>query len=127
MSGLKGKNSSAMLAVSDIERAKKFYGGTLGLEAESREMGDVVIYKTGLTKLELYPSEFAGTNKANAVSFACGGDIQAVVDDLRANGVTFEKYDIEGASFEDGVHSWDGMLLAWFKDPDGNIILLHNS
>ncbi|WP_404405438.1 VOC family protein [Pelagibacterium halotolerans] len=127
MSGLKDKNSSAMLAVSDMERAKKFYGETLGLEAESQGMGDAVIYKTGLTKLELYPSEFAGTNKANAMSFDCGADIRAIVDDLRAKGVTFEKYDFEGVTFKDGVHTWDDMLLAWFKDPDGNIILLHNS
>ncbi|WP_421952396.1 IS30 family transposase [Pelagibacterium sp.] len=79
MAQLKDKISSAIVAVSDIERARKFYSETLGLELEEDGMGGVLVYKTGSTYLLVYPSDFAGTNKANAVVFDCGGDIEATV------------------------------------------------
>ena len=121
---LKDKDSSAIVAVSDIDRAKDYYGRVLGLEA-TESMGDeVVAYRTGRTGLTVYRSDYAGTNKANAVTWEVGDELSAIVDDLKAKDVLFEHYDMPGAAFDGAVHHADGMDLVWFKDPDGNILHL---
>ena len=127
MRALKDRPSSAIVAVSDIARAQKFYGETLGLERVEQSMGDVLVYKTGSTHLLVYKSDFAGTNKANAVVWDCGEDIEAIVADLRAKGVTFEHYPDMGATSRDGIHDADGFKMVWFKDPDGNFLHLNNA
>ncbi|WMT91201.1 VOC family protein [Pelagibacterium sp. H642] len=127
MSTLKDKASSAMVAVSDIDRAKAFYSDTLGLELEEDGMGGVLVYRTGSTHLLVYPSDFAGTNKANAVVWDCGEDIEAIVADLRGKGVRFEHYPEMGADYADGIHQTDNFRMAWFKDPDGNILHLNSA
>ncbi len=90
-------------------------------------MEGVLVYKTGATHLVVYPSEFAGTNKANAVVWDCGQEFNAIVADLRAKGVTFERYEMEGASYKDGVYDANGFKMVWFKDPDGNILHLNSA
>ncbi|MEF2553283.1 VOC family protein [Aurantimonas sp. A2-1-M11] len=118
---LSHKPSSAILAVSDIDRARAFYGATLGLSAVE-DSGDVVVYRTGPTHLVIYRSEEAGTNRANAVVFDAAGEMEAIVADLAQKGVAFERYEMEGATYRDGIHYADGMKMVWFKDPDGNIL-----
>lgn len=125
MSILNAKSSSAIVAVSDIDRARAFYSDTLGLELVDEGMG-VLGYRTGSTYLVVYPSEFAGTNKANAVVWDCGGDIEAIVDQLREKGVTFERYEMEGVEYADGIHRAGDFRMVWFKDPDGNILHLNS-
>lgn len=123
---LKDRNSSAIVAVSDIARARRFYGETLGLE-ETGAMDEegVVAYRTGQTDLTVYVSKYAGTNQANAVTWAMQGDLAETVADLKAKGVAFENYgDMDGMTFKDGVYSSGAVKLAWFKDPDGNILHL---
>ncbi|YBV94240.1 VOC family protein (plasmid) [Phyllobacteriaceae bacterium JZ32] len=127
MSALNKKASSAIVAVSDIERARRFYSDTLGLELNEEGMEGVLVYKTGATHLVVYPSEFAGTNKANAVVWDCGADIDAIAADLRAKGVKFEHYEMSGVTYKDGVHDADGFKMVWFKDPDGNILHLNSA
>lgn len=127
MNTFKDKASSAMVAVSDIERARRFYSDTLGLELEEDGMGGVLVYRTGSTYLLVYPSEFAGTNKANAVVWDCGNDIEAIVAGLRDKGVAFEHYPEMGAEYRDGIHKADDFRMAWFKDPDGNILHLNSA
>lgn len=127
MSAFKDKPSSAIVATSDVERARAFYSDTLGLELQEDGMGDVLVYKTGTTWLLVYPSDFAGTNKANAVVWDCGDDIESIVADLRAKGVTFEHYDMDGTEFSNGIHRAGNFRMAWFKDPDGNILHLNSA
>ena len=127
MDMFQGKASSAIVAVSDIERARSFYSDTLGLELNDDGMGDVLVYKTGSTHLVVYASESAGTNKANAVVWSCGPDIDAIAADLRAKGVRFEHYEMDGVSYGDGVHDANGFKMVWFKDPDGNILHLNGA
>lgn len=124
---LQGKASSAIVAVSDIERARRFYSEVLGLELEDDGMEGILVYRTGATYLVVYPSEMAGTNKANAVVWDCGADIDAIVADLRGRGVTFEQYEMDGATYKDGVHDANGFKMVWFKDPDGNILHLNSA
>lgn len=124
---LKDRDSSAIVAVSDIDRARSFYRDTLGLTVEGDggpDMDGVLSFRTGATRLTVYASEYAGTNKANAVTFAMQGDLLETVQALRARGVVFEHYDLPGLSLNGDVHEAGPVKLAWFKDPDGNLIHL---
>ena len=122
---LKDRNSSAIVAVSDLDRARAFYEDTLGLtRAQGGEEEGVLGFRTGDTHLTVYKSDYAGTNTANAVTWEMKGDLVETVNDLRAKGVTFERYDFPGMEWRDGVHEAGPVKLAWFKDPDGNILHL---
>jgi catechol 2,3-dioxygenase-like lactoylglutathione lyase family enzyme len=127
MTAFREKSSSAIVAVSDIERARRFYGGTLGLELEEDGMEGVLVYRTGTTHLVVYPSETAGTNKANAVVWDCGADLDAIAADLRKKGVSFEHYEMDGVTYEGGIHNAGRFKMVWFKDPDGNILHLNSA
>ena len=75
----------------------------------------------------VYPSEFAGTNKATAISWGVGDDMEAIISDLKGKGVTFEHYDsLPGVTMQGDVHVMGDLKAAWFKDPDGNILNLVN-
>ena len=87
-------------------------------------MDGVLGFRTGQTSLTVYRSEFAGTNKANAVSWDMQGDLEDTVASLRSKGVTFEQYDIPRMTWRDGIHEAGDTKLVWFKDPDGNILHL---
>lgn len=127
MGAFQEKASSAIVAASDIERARRFYSDTLGLELMEDGMEGVLVYRTGATHLVVYPSELAGTNKANAVVWDCGADVDAIAADLRARGVKFEHYEMDGVTYKDGVHDAGGFRMVWFKDPDGNILHLNSA
>jgi catechol 2,3-dioxygenase-like lactoylglutathione lyase family enzyme len=113
----------ANLAVKDLETAKKFYEGTLGLTRVHTEGEELVVYKSGNSTLNVYRSKFAGTNQATAVTWMVA-DLEDEVRALKAKGVRFEHYDMPGLKLEGDVHVADGMRVAWFKDPDGNILNL---
>jgi extradiol dioxygenase family protein len=119
------KSSSAIVAVRDIGRARAFYGETLGLEASSDDE-EMIEFRTGATRLVVYVSEFAGSNRANAVVWSGGGDFDAIVDQLRGGGVLFEEYPELGMDIANGVHIAGDFKGMWFKDPDGNILHVHN-
>jgi catechol 2,3-dioxygenase-like lactoylglutathione lyase family enzyme len=111
----------ATIAVTDLERAKAFYGGTLGLTARE-ERSDGVTYESGGTWMLVYPSQFAGTNQATCATFEVT-DLEAAVTELVGRGVTFEQYDFPGLKTDErGIAEIQGERGAWFKDPDGNII-----
>ena len=88
--------SSAIIAVSDLARARRFYETVLGLELVEGGGDAPLVFRTGPTHLVVYPSEFAGTNKANAVVWGVGDRIEAIAADLKAKGVVFEHYDMDG-------------------------------
>ena len=122
---LKDRNSSAIVAVSDLKQARTFYEDTLGLtRSPGEEEKGVLGFRTGDTGLIVYQSDYAGTNRANAVVWQMKGDLVETVNHLRAKGVTFERYDFPGMEWRDGVHEAGPVKLAWFKDPDGNILHL---
>lgn len=122
---LKDKNSSAIVAVKDLDRAKTFYSDFLGLNLADTSNEGMLGYRTGNTWLTVYQSDFAGTNQANAVSWDVGVELDNIVAGLKAKGVTFEHYDDMGR--EGDIHVCGTMRLAWFKDPDGNILHLVGS
>jgi catechol 2,3-dioxygenase-like lactoylglutathione lyase family enzyme len=116
----------ANLAVHDLDRARTFYAQTLGLTPIDSEGGEVVVFRSGNTRVLVYRSQFAGTNRATAVSWAVGDKLDEIVRQLRAKGVVFEHYDMPGITREGDIHRGGDMKFAWFKDPDGNILHLIN-
>jgi catechol 2,3-dioxygenase-like lactoylglutathione lyase family enzyme len=118
---LASKEAMATVAVRDLQAAKRFYEGTLGLKATEDQEPEALTYQAGKAKLLVYRSQYAGSNKASAATWIVGNDIEKVVQDLKAKGVKFEHYDMPGTTLKGDVHVTDGIKAAWFKDPDGNI------
>src|SRR5688572_8452951 len=113
---------AATIAVKDMATAKRFYEGTLGLKPGEMESPDGILYKSGNSMVLVYPSAYAGTNQATAASWMVN-DLEEVVKDLKAKGVSFEQYDnLPGTTREGDIHMMGDMKAVWFKDPDGNIL-----
>ncbi len=111
-----------MIPVKDLEVARKFYEGPLGLERIGEMSAEAVVYRSaGGTSLCVYRSQFAGTNQGTAALWEVE-DVEATVKELKDKGVSFERYDLPGLTLKGDVHEADGFQVAWFKDPDGNIL-----
>ncbi|HET9465358.1 MAG TPA: VOC family protein [Gemmatimonadales bacterium] len=121
---LASKEAMATIAVRDVKAARQFYEGKLGLRPLSTDMPEAPVYQSGSSKVLLYQSQYAGTNKATAATWPVGDDIESEVQALKAKGVTFEHYDLPGMTRKGEVHVGGGTKAAWFKDPDGNILAL---
>ncbi len=116
------KAPMATLAVRDIAAARRFYEGKLGLTPGKDQMEGMASYASAGATLFIYQSEFAGTNRATAVTWMVGGDLEDIVKDLKGKGIAFEHYDMPGTTREGDIHVFDANnRAAWFKDPDGNI------
>jgi len=111
----------ATVAVKDLKAAKKFYGDTLGLKLTPVPEPEVLNYKSGNSTVLVYKSQFAGSNKATAVTWIVD-DVDGTVRDLKAKGISFEHYDFPGMTRKGDVHIAGKSKAAWFKDPDGNIL-----
>jgi len=118
------KDAVATIAVKDLDVARKFYEGTLGLKpAEEQEPGSLTL-KSGSSTIFLYESQYAGTNQATALTWG-DVDVDGIVQALKAKGVKFEHYDdLPDTAREGDVHVAGDLRLAWLKDPDGNILAL---
>jgi catechol 2,3-dioxygenase-like lactoylglutathione lyase family enzyme len=119
---LASKDAMATIAVKDIAAARKFYEGKLGFERTGVEQPGMVAYQSGKTLVMVYESQFAGTNQATAATWNVGEDLERAVKMLGERGVTFEHYDLPGMKREGDIHVCADMKVAWFKDPDGNIL-----
>ena len=76
-------NAVANLAVKDLAVARRFYEDTLGLTPADTDCEDMIAYRSGNSRINVYCSSFAGTNQATAVTWAVGGDIEGLVAALR--------------------------------------------
>jgi catechol 2,3-dioxygenase-like lactoylglutathione lyase family enzyme len=123
---LSNRNAVANLAVKNIDVSRRFYEGTLGLKQIGDEGPELVVFKSGNTTLNVYRSEKAGTNQATAVTWAVGDQVESVVRELKAKGVKFEHYDMPDMQRQGDVYVGGDMKVAWFKDPDGNILNIVN-
>ena len=123
---LADKDAVATIAVRDIARAKKFYGETLGLREVPSEEKEVLGFASGGSRLMVYRSEFAGTNRATAAMWVVGDEVDEIVRTLKGRGVAFERYDMPDTTLEGDVHVSGGRRVAWFKDPEGNILSVVN-
>jgi catechol 2,3-dioxygenase-like lactoylglutathione lyase family enzyme len=116
----------ATIAVRDLDVARTFYEGTLGLKPVPTGESGVLGYRSGRSAVMVYQSRFAGTNKATAATWVVGGALDAIVRGLEAKGVAFEHYDMPETTRDGAVHISGKTRVAWFKDPDGNILSIVN-
>jgi len=112
------------LPTADLAAAKAFYSG-LGFAGQpagpDEEMG--LVFTSGASRFLVYPSQYAGTNKATSMFFEVPPDaFDDMIQGLRGKGITFDTFDMPDGKWEDGVLTGMGMKSVWFHDPDGNII-----
>jgi catechol 2,3-dioxygenase-like lactoylglutathione lyase family enzyme len=122
------ENSKAYsgFAVDDLEKARDFYGETLGLKTEvlDEENGLLSLQLAGdrTTLVYLKPGDLVPANYT-ILNFPVD-DIDSAVDELTSRGVQFERYDGFDQD-ERGIARGSGPDIAWFKDPSGNILSVH--
>lgn len=116
---------SPMLAASDLARAKAWYADTLGFQPMFEIEGVVVGFPSGSTTFTVYRTEFAGTAKNTVAAWRLVGIVDEVAR-LRERGVAFEDYDFgDGDATVAGILSDEfGPLNAWFRDSEGNSLVL---
>lgn len=119
---LKDSTVVTNLPVKDIVAAREFYEDTLGFDVVDTEGEEVVAYESGGARFMIYKSDYAGTNRATAMTWVVGDDVEGVAKDLKAKGIQFEYYDMPDLTLKGDVYGNDHMQVAWFKDPDGNIL-----
>ena len=122
---LRETDALVTLAVKDVNAARKFYEGTLGFEPVDSNEAGVSVYRSGQSKILVYESEFAGTNRATAATWVVK-DVDGTVKTLKSKGVKFEHYEFPDGKREGDVHVFGKIRNAWFKDPDGNILSIVN-
>jgi len=108
-------------SVDDVDRAEGFYGETLGLRT-TKENGMLFLHLAGDRDTLVYPKADHEPATFTILNFSVA-DIEDAVDGLAERGVEFERY--EGAEIETderGIFRGGGPLIAWFKDPAGNVL-----
>jgi predicted enzyme related to lactoylglutathione lyase len=108
-------------AVDDLDKAKKFYGETLGLNVSREEpMGFLVLHIAGGRDTLVYPKPDFVPATYTILNFPVP-DVDAAVDGLTERGIEMERYDGFDQD-ENGISRGDGPNIAWFKDPAGNVL-----
>jgi catechol 2,3-dioxygenase-like lactoylglutathione lyase family enzyme len=121
---LHGGQVTVMLPVKDLARARRFYEQGLGLAPGGLKPDGKFVYQCGGTELALFPREGGTKADHTAISFRVD-DIARAVKDLQARGVQFADYDLPGLKTVDHVCVLGSEKAAWFQDPEGNILCLH--
>lgn len=125
---LGSSNVMATLAVTDLARARAFYGDLLGFEeAGSRDDSEMAIYRSGDARFLVYRSQYAGTNQATGATWGVGDELDAIAAALSQAGVVFEHYDWPGVRLNGDIHEMGEIRGVWLKDPDGNILHINDS
>lgn len=110
-------------SVDDTEAARAFYADVLGIEVTDAEMGGIIrLHLGGGSPTIVYPKPDHTPAGFTILNFPVA-DVEATVDELTARGIAFERY--EGTPVETdakGVFRGGGPLIAWFKDPAGNVL-----
>lgn len=119
---LNESNAFSGFAVDDVEKARRFYGETLGLDVRvlDEENGLLELPLAGDCTVLIYPKSDFVPATYTILNFPVP-DVDAAVDDLVARGVAFERYDGIDQD-EKGISRGVGPVIAWFKDPAGNIL-----
>jgi catechol 2,3-dioxygenase-like lactoylglutathione lyase family enzyme len=115
------KEAIATLAVKDLDAARRFYEGTIGLKRTGDDDPEYSAYRSGSSSILVYRSRYAGTNQATSVTWMVGDEVEDIVRALKAKGIAFERYDLPDTTRKGDVHITGDQKAAWFKDPDGNI------
>jgi catechol 2,3-dioxygenase-like lactoylglutathione lyase family enzyme len=124
MTPLDASQVTCMLPVKDMERARRFYEQQLGLVPQGLKPDGKFIYRCGGTELALFPKPDGTQATHTAVSFKVE-HIGAAVGELERRGVRFADYDLPGLKTVEHVCVLGAEKAAWFEDPEGNILCLH--
>ena len=124
MKGIQGTQVTCMLPVKDLERARRFYEQGLQLEPLGGRPDGKFIYRCGGTEIALFPKSEGTKAEHTAISFRVA-DIAASVAGLKRAGVVFENYDLPDFKTVDHVCVLGSEKAAWFKDPEGNYLCIH--
>jgi catechol 2,3-dioxygenase-like lactoylglutathione lyase family enzyme len=116
---LETNKAFSSFSVDDLQKAKQFYGQTLGLEVKESKEG--LELHPGEQSIFVYPKPNHKPATFTVLNFQVN-DIDRAVDELRQQGVRFEQYEGEIKTDEKGIHRDGGPTIAWFRDPAGNIL-----
>ncbi|MGH2817389.1 MAG: VOC family protein [Actinomycetota bacterium] len=124
------RRALGMIPAKDYERAKSWYADKLGLKPVEEMEDQGAYYEVGDSTFLLYPSEFAGTNKANQIAFEVD-DVDATVAELRSAGVEFMELDMPDVKTVDGVVTMEigGRVLksGFCTDSEDNVVVIGNA
>jgi catechol 2,3-dioxygenase-like lactoylglutathione lyase family enzyme len=115
---------TCMLPVRDLARARAFYENSLRLEPLGQRPDGKFIYRCGGTEIALFPKPEGTKAEHTALSFLVG-DIHAEIAELESRGVKFDDYDLPDFKTVGHVCVLGSEKAAWFRDPEGNILCLH--
>jgi len=115
---------TTMLPVKDMDRARGFYEGRLGLKPGGLRPDGKFVYVVGGSTLALFPKPEGTKADHTAISFRVA-DIATSIDELKRAGVNFEDYDFPGLKTVNHVCVLGAEKAAWFKDTEGNYLCIH--
>ncbi len=107
-------------SVDNIQKAKGFYSQTLGLDV-SEANGMLNLHIAGGTNILVYPKDNHTPAAFTMLNFPVE-NVEAAIDELSRRGIRFERYEGDLKTDEKGIFRGGGPLIAWFKDPAGNIL-----
>jgi predicted enzyme related to lactoylglutathione lyase len=117
--------TTTMLPVSDMNRAARFYGDTLGLHLRATAVDGSRVFDAGNgDAIGLLQSEAGAQSTRTVLTFEVT-DIRGEIRDLERHGVTFADYDLPNLKTVDHVAEMGNEKAAWFSDPEGNILCIH--
>ena len=121
---LAGAEVTVILPVKELERARDFYVRQLGLDAEGLAPDGKFVLRAKGTRVALMPKPGGTKAEHTALSFKVD-DIATEIQALKARGVSFHDYDLPGFKTVNHVAVLGKEKAAWFSDPEGNILCLH--
>ena len=125
---LSERRVTTTIPVRDLREATDWYTGKLGLEVAASNQYQVIFACGDGTSIQVYESPTFTTASLYTLCTWEVPDIDAALNELRECGVVFEEYDFEEFTTVNGVITEsDGSKAAWFKDPSGNVLCLHQA
>lgn len=108
-------------SVNDLQKAKEFYGGTLGVDVKEQTEG-LVLNIAGGNKIFIYPKPNHEPATFTILNFMVNS-VDKTVDELTAKGIKFLQYNEKDIKTDEkGISRGAGPIIAWFNDPAGNIL-----
>lgn len=119
---LRNSKSFSSFSVDHLEKAKAFYGEVLGLALKDNPMGILELHVEGSTPIVIYPKSNHVAATFTVLNFPVQ-NVEETVSLLTKKGVKFEHYNEPDFRTDyQGIFRGEGPVIAWFKDPAGNIL-----
>jgi catechol 2,3-dioxygenase-like lactoylglutathione lyase family enzyme len=118
---LPGRSTHTTLPTSDLTRSRAFYEDVLGFVPVDVSPGGVTYEGADGTTFLVFPSSGRAAGTHTQMGFTVP-DIEAEIRELKERGIRFEAYDMDGFDAASSIAALPGMRVAWFKDPDGNLL-----